>query len=260
MPTRDQYAPGTPSWVDLSSPDIDASVEFYGALFGWEATEPGPVEETGGYRMFEHDGVEVAGIGPVQEGGVPAWNTYVTVDDVDATAKEVTSAGGAVYLEPMQVMDAGRMAVFADDQGAVFSVWEAGEHIGAGKVNEPVALCWNELRTRDLDKASAFYGRVFGWEGVPMPEMDGYLIASLGGDDGIAGMMDMASGDMPDEVPPHWDAGFAVDDTDGTIAKLQEMGGQLIAGPFDIAPGRYAQLQDPHGAMFSVITLAGPTQ
>jgi len=52
MPERDGFAPGTPSWVDLATPDVDNAARFYGELFGWTTEETGTVEETGGYRFF----------------------------------------------------------------------------------------------------------------------------------------------------------------------------------------------------------------
>ncbi len=105
-----QYAPGTPSYVDVSSPDVDAAAAFYAALFGWECVEAGPPEQSGGYRMFESDRRTVAGIGPVPEDAPPAWTTYVTVADADAAAAAAQAAGGRVLLEPTDVMTAGRMA------------------------------------------------------------------------------------------------------------------------------------------------------
>ncbi len=150
MPRIDSYSPGTPSWVDLASPDVEASVAFYGGLFGWEAPELAP--EAGGYRTFELGGVAVAGCGPIMmEGQPPAWLTYVSVDDADGAVARITEAGGTVYVQPMDVLDVGRMAVFADPTGGACAVWQAKAHIGAGLVNEPGALVWNELATRDTE-------------------------------------------------------------------------------------------------------------
>jgi predicted enzyme related to lactoylglutathione lyase len=166
MPEVTEYAPGTPSWVDLASPDPDASRRFYGGLFGWEATDPGPVEESGGYRMLQRDGRNVAGLGPTQAEGQPAvWTTYVSTDDADAIAARVREAGGQVIMEPFDVLGAGRMAVFADPTGAFISVWQPQSHHGADVVDEPGTLCWNELATRDVDAAKRFYAAVFAWQG-----------------------------------------------------------------------------------------------
>jgi len=251
MTERSGYEPGTPSWVDLSTPDPDAAKRFYGALFGWEAEEAGPVEETGGYSMFRLRGRQVAGVGPIMDPSQPAvWSTYIATDDADATVARAQEAGGQAIVEPMDVMDAGRMAVLAHPAAGIVGVWQAGRHTGAELVNEPGALTWNQLHTRDQDGAAAFYEAVFGWRrgdfgGMPMFEL---------GDRGIASMADMPPG-TPDQVPAFWMAIFAVQDTDATVAQAGELGGQALGPPFDIPDvGRFAVLADPHGVAFGVLT------
>src|SRR5947209_20301893 len=161
---RNEYAPGTPSWIDLGSPDLDGSAAFYGGLFGWTCLEAGPPEETGGYRMFFYKDKPVAGLGPQQSPGPPYWTTYVSVASADDTVAKAKAAGGTVFVEPMDVLDVGRMAIFADPTGAVIAIWQPGTHVGSGWVNEANTLCWNELSTRDLPTATAFYEAVFGWK------------------------------------------------------------------------------------------------
>lgn len=258
MSERTSYAPGTPSWVDLGSPDIEASIEFYAALLGWEVPAAENVEQTGGYRRATKNGVDVAGMMPLmQEGRPPAWSSYVSVADADATAAKVREAGGAVMAEPMDVMDLGRMAIFADPAGAVFGIWQPGTFPGAGLVNEPGALAWNELNTRDLAGAKSFYGAVFGWdfEDNDMGEMGKYTTIALGGNP-VGGILDMVDRGVPEEIPNHWLAYFAVEDTDAAVAKATESGGGLMMGPVDIPVGRFAILTDPHGAAFAVIALS----
>jgi uncharacterized protein len=248
------YAPGTPSWVDLGSPDVDASIAFYGGLFGWSASDPGP-PEAGGYRFFEQDGKMVGGIGPLMmEGQPPAWLSYVTVADADATAAAARGAGGAILVEPMDVLDVGRMAVVADPAGAAFGIWQARRHTGAEIVNEPVSLTWNELSTRDTEAAKPFYSAIFGWEAetAAMGDMQ-YTTFQLGGKP-IAGMAGM-SAEIPAAVPAHWLAYFAVADTDAVVQGARDGGGSLMFGPVDAPPGRFAALADPHGAAFGVIKM-----
>lgn len=254
MPERDGYAPGTPSWADIGT-DVEAAKAFYGELFGWDTEDAGPPEETGGYGFFLKNGKTVAGYGPQQNPGPPFWATYVTVADADETAAKVKEKGGQVVMDPMDVMTAGRMAVFQDPSGAFFSIWAPTEHIGAQLVNEPGSLCWNELNTRELDGAKAFYGAIFGWECVTQemgPAMS-YTEIKLGGNT-VAGMMDM-TGRVPDMVPAHWLVYFAVDDTDATVAQAQELGGAVMVPPTDIPPGRFAVIADDKGATFAVLKL-----
>jgi uncharacterized protein len=248
------YAPGTPSWVDLGSPDVDASISFYGSLFGWTASEPGP-PEAGGYRFFLQDGQMVGGIGPLMmEGQPPAWLNYVSVADADETARKARDAGGTVFVEPTDVMDVGRFSVLADPTGAALGLWQPRRHTGAELVNEPVSLTWNELETRDPEAAKPFYDALFGWE-AETTEMGGgeYTTWRLDGQP-VGGMADI-TGRVPDAVPAHWLAYFAVADTDATAARAQELGGDVNVPPMDIPAGRFAVLGDPHGAVFGVVRM-----
>jgi uncharacterized protein len=258
MSERASYEPGIPCWVDLGSPDLDASVEFYSALLGWQVPESENVEQTGGYRRATKNGRDVAGMMPLmQEGQPPAWSSYVSVADADATAAAVKEAGGSVLAEPMDVMELGRMAVFADPTGAVFGIWQPGTFPGTGLVNEPGALAWNELNTRDVEAAKAFYGAAFGWgfEEMKMGENETYTMINLDGSP-VGGILDMVERGVPEEIPAHWLAYFAVEDADATVSQASERGGSLMMGPIDLPVGRFAILTDPHGAAFAVIALS----
>jgi uncharacterized protein len=257
MPERTAYDPGTPSWVDLSTSDVDAARRFYGELFGWETEEAGPPEQTGGYMFFLKDGRKVAGLGPRQdESQPPAWTPYVSTDDADALAERARQAGGTVLFEPMDVVDAGRMALFAHQAAGVVGAWQPGQMIGAELVNEPGSLDWNELHTRDTEGAKAFLTSVFGWDARDS-DFGGttYTIFHLG-EPGIAGQMQMPPG-VPDEVPAYWANMFAVEDCDAALETLQGQGGTVRAGPMEMQDvGRFAYVSDPQGALFGVIALA----
>src|SRR5262249_18372894 len=221
-----EYAPGTPSWVELSSADTDASSSFYGDVMGWGTTAPGPADETGGYRMFQQEGENVGALmGTRQEGQPTAWSTYISVADADETAGKVKAAGGTVIVEPMDVMDLGRMAFFADPTGAVFGVWQPKSFGGADIVNQPNSLCWNEVVPRAADADKSFYTPVFDWT-AGRPQFEGapesYVVWQIDGH-GVGGMMQMTSPPFPDEVPPHWSVCFAVADCDATVAKAREL-------------------------------------
>lgn len=247
------YAPGTPLWVDLGSPDLEGSKSFYGGLFGWEA-ETSPIPEAGGYTLFRSNGKLVAGAGPLQDPNQPpAWSTYVATDDADATAQRVREAGGQVVMEPMTVMDQGRMAIFMDPTGAFISIWQPGAHRGAELVNQPNSLAWNELATRDLPRAKEFYKKVFGWESETSSMENGssYTEWKLNGRS-IGGAIEM-NGGFPPDVPPHWLTYFSVSSVDAAVKKAEELGGRVVVPPTDIgSAGRFAVLTDPQGAVFAV--------
>lgn len=253
MPERTSYAHGVPSWVDLSSPDPDASAAFYGALFGWEHVPPENPEQTAGYGMFALRGKLVAGVAPLMSADQPTvWSTYIAVDDADAIATRAREAGGQVLIEPMDVLDAGRMAFLVDPTGGTIGLWQAGSHHGAELVNEPGALVWNELRTSDVDAAAAFYGDVLGWTTQPWQE-DGYQTWINDGD--VVGGLIALGDEHPSEMPSHWSASFVAEDVDETTATARELGGGVLVEPFDAPPiGRVAVLSDPHGAMFAIVS------
>lgn len=255
MPEFSSYPAGVPSWVDLATADLPASNTFYGSIFGWEADDQGP--EAGGYVIYRKGGRMIAGGMKIMgEGQPPAWMTYVGVEDADKTIDVAKQAGATVFVEPMDVMDLGRMAVFADPTGAALGLWQPRNHKGAELANESGAFCWNELQTRDLGAAKEFYTTVFGWEpnDMDMGEMGTYTEWKLNGNS-VAGMMKMP--DMvPAEVPSYWLVYFGVDDTDATVSKATGLGAAALVPPTDIPPGRFSVLMEPNGATFAVIRLA----
>jgi uncharacterized protein len=256
MPERTSYEPGTPCWVDIGT-DLDAAKPFYTQLFGWDTMDAGPVEETGGYGFFMKNGKYVAGYGPQMNPGPPVWATYISVADADETSAKVTEAGGSVVMPPMEVMSAGRMAVFQDPQGGFVSIWQPGEHIGAQVVNEPGAFSWNELQSRDGDGSKAFYKSVFGWDEVTHevpPPAGSYTEWKLNGNT-IGGMLPMPAM-VPAEVPTCWVVYFAVADLDESLAKAQELGATMIVPPMQVDAGRFSLITDPHGATLALIQLA----
>jgi predicted enzyme related to lactoylglutathione lyase len=246
-----EYAPGTPSWVELSTPDADAAASFYSEVMGWSTTEPGP-PETGGYRMFTLDGKSVAGM--MQNPQRSEWGTYISVASADETLAQATAAGGTAISEAMDVMDIGRMAMIADPGGATFGLWEAKSFTGADIVNEPGSLCWNDVLTRDAEQAKAFYTAVFGWA-AGKPGFEGpvdYTVWELGGKQ-VGGMMQMSEEWFPPEVPPHWSVCFAVADADATVAKATASGGTVRMPASDMQIGRFAGLSDPQGIEFTIM-------
>jgi uncharacterized protein len=261
MPKRTEYAQGTPNWVDLQTTDQSAGKNFYGSLFGWNFDDQ-PSPDGRVYSMAVVNGETVAAVAPMPpgapEGMPPVWNTYIAVDDVDATLGKVGPSGGQVLMPAFDIGDAGRMAVIADPSGAAVALWQAKQHIGATLVNETGAVIWNELITDRPDLALAFYEAVLGITHSTMEMAPGqnYMLLNVG-DTGVGGCMEPP---MPG-IPNHWQVYFAVDDADATAAKASAEGGQVVAEPFDIpSVGRSAVLTDPQGAVFSVLKPVGQPQ
>jgi predicted enzyme related to lactoylglutathione lyase len=272
MPERDGYIPGVPCWVDTSQPDPEAAVDFYASLFGWEFESVLPADSPGKYFVGRIRGGDVAAVGSIPEGLPPmaTWNTYVWVDSADEAASKVSAAGGSVLMEPFDVMDSGRLAVFTDPEGAVFCVWQANEHKGARIVNEHGAVNFNGLHTRDTESAKSFYGSVFGWTTLDLGSavmwaLPGYgdhlerstpglrkQIAELGGPAGfedVVASINAIPDDQPD-TPPHWSVTFGVEDADAIASKATELGGNVVVPPFDAPWSRLTIISDPQGATF----------
>lgn len=274
MPERDRYIAGVPCWVDTNQPDPEAAVAFYSGLFGWEVEDVMPPGSAAKYFMGRIRGGDVAGIGEIPEGWprTATWSTYVWVENVDETAAKVTGAGGKVVAEPMDVMEAGRTAVLSDPEGATFCLWQPKQHRGAQVVNEAGSLNFNNLNTRDVDGAKAFYGAVFGWGTLSLGvragawTLPGYgdhlellnpgtleRMAAMGAPSGFADVvasLNPIAGDQPD-VPAHWSLTFAVDDADATARRAAELGGTVVAPPTDAPWVRTTVITDPQGATFT---------
>jgi predicted enzyme related to lactoylglutathione lyase len=270
MPERDEYIPGVPCWVDTQQPDPEAAVAFYTGLFGWEFENVMPTDAEGVYYMARIRGGDAAAVGSTPPGAPPMamWNTYIAVADADASAAKVTEAGGTVFMPPFDVMDAGRMAVVADPEGAMFCLWQAKENIGANVVNEHGALNFNGLATRDAQAAERFYNAVFGWKILPLnagpmwvlPGYGDHLeektpglkenMKQMGAPDGFVDVVAQITPLEDADTPAHWSVTFGVDDVAETAATAKELGGTVVVEPFDAPWVRLAIFQDPQGAMF----------
>ena len=269
MPERDGYIPGVPCWVDTSQPDPEAAVRFYEGLFGWEFEDAMPPGSEGKYFIARLRGGDVAAVGSIPEGAPPMamWNTYIWVHSADDTASQATRAGGRALMEPFDVMDAGRMAVLADPQGATFCVWQAKDHKGAQIVNEAGSLNFNVLDTTDTEAAKGFYGAVFGWTTFELENGEFWALSAYGdhleqltpgirkmtAEMGAAGFEDVVAAirTIEGDAPPHWGVQFSTDDADSTAEKAEALGGEVVVPPVDVPWARITVIRDPQGATFT---------
>ncbi|MEV4555465.1 VOC family protein [Kitasatospora sp. NPDC049285] len=240
--------PGAPCWVELATKDPVAAKAFYHELFGWRA-EVVPEEKAMGYTKLYAGEQLVAGLSALMQPDQPtAWTIGFDTPDADAAADEIAAAGGQLIVPAMEALDWGRFAVAADPGGAVFSLWQPRALRGIDLLNEPGALGWIELATRDTKAALAFYTRVFGWSVSP-GEM--YTQFGLDGRD-FGGVMDMTD-QFPADVPPYWMPYFAVADVDLSAERAALLGATVNLPPTDVPDGpRLAVLRDPQGAVFGI--------
>ena len=259
------HSDGVAVWFDLSSTDPAAAADFYGRLFGWDHTEMD--ERFGGYSQFTHKGKLIAGLGPKPDPGMPDfWCTYFQTSDIEATVKTVAASGGSVFQDPMEIPEQGTMAIVMDPggdpetganpHGAVFGLWQPGQHTGFELHMEAGAATYFELQTTGYPRAVEFYGEVLGNPVVSLGDTDEFRYSQLSLPDrapgeGYAGIMD-ASGYLPSEVPSHWAIYIGTDDADATVTQAVELGGTVVAAPEDTPYGRLATIGDPFGAMIKL--------
>jgi predicted enzyme related to lactoylglutathione lyase len=256
MPIYTKHDHGTFSWAELSTTDASAAKKFYGKLLGWTFDDmpAGPDMIYTMNKVGDQYASALYKMGESMKGIPPHWDSYVTVDDVDAIAKKAAANGAKLLKEPFDVMDVGRMAVIQDPTGAALCLWTAKKHIGAGVIHDPGAMTWNELFTSDVDRAGKFYASTFGWTLTPvdMGQMGTYtLFGRAGQKNNVGGMMPL--GPQMKGVPAHWLIYFAVTDVDASAKLAGESGGKVLSPPMDIPNvGRFATIQDPQGAVFAV--------
>ena len=239
------YAPGTPCFAEVTSPLPGTAERFYGDLFGWTLSD----------GVFRLQGLPVAALRPLPPGVPPVWTTFVATSDTDTTADSVTGAGGRVVFGPAEAT-AGRLALFADREGAVFGVWQSRGFRGAQVMNEPGAPCWYELSSRDLDRARAFYGTVFGWAERPGESAPGNPYSEwISGEDTVGGLLPLDHR-VPPGVPAHWTVCLMVEDCAAACARSIALGGAVVQEPMEIQAGYYGRVRDPHGAHFAVVELS----
>jgi uncharacterized protein len=251
-----RHNPGSFSWAELATTDPIAAKRFYTSLFGWSIEDnpfgPGPEDI---YTRLQQTKKDVGALYPMrpeqrQQGVPPNWLPYVAVTSADEAAKKVKQLGGKILMEPLDVMTFGRMAVLEDPAGATLALWEAREHIGAQRVNEPGAFCWMELLTSDAKATARFYSDLFGWT-AKESTVDNSYTEFWQGESPVGGQMPI----KPEwgRVPPHWTVYWQVEDVDATTKKATSLGARVLSGPQDIPTvGRFSSLQDPQGASFSI--------
>jgi len=272
------YPEGVPSWVEVEHRDVEAAQGFYGELFGWTFVDATPPGASLRYVIAKLDGQDVAGIGGPAEADGPAvasstWNTYVAVDDAEATAARIEAVGGHVLEGPSDVGESGRSAICTDPFGVQFGLWQARGRPGAQAVNTPGAWNFSDLHAADPVASAAFYAEVFGWSVddvgfAAMIRLPGYgdhleatsdpevhtRQAAIETPSGFADAVGWLAPVGPDEEP-HWHVTFTVADRDATARVVPRLGGAVLRST-DTDWTREALIRDPQGGVFTASQFA----
>jgi predicted enzyme related to lactoylglutathione lyase len=277
MLKRESYPAGVPCWIDVLQADVDATMAFYGDLFGWEFEVRTPPGAPTTYAYARKDGLLVAGVGgPPSAGAQPAgWTTYVRVDSADDTAAALFDAGGQVLAPPLDIPGAGRVAICADPSGAVLGLWQPANLRGAELVNAPGSWNFSDLTPRDTSEAEKFYAAVFGWECDPF-EMSAGDKASIWRVPGYGDFLAardpelrerqaaaQAPGGFADAVAilnpeaaaggvGQWNVTFAVAGADAAFERALSLGATVVTPLFDTMYTRMGTVADPQGARLTL--------
>jgi predicted enzyme related to lactoylglutathione lyase len=240
-------------WINMLTPQPDEACRFFAQLLGWTYGEiPGM-----GYSVLA-GGHHIGGLfdleGPNTPPGTPPLiGVMVKVDSADATSEKALALGGKT-MPAFDIMDAGRMAVCYDPNGANIDVWEPKKNPGT-EVDSNVhgAPSWFETMTTDAGRATRFYAQLFGWtaEVRPMPNLE-YTTFKLNGEY-VAGLHAITP--EMGNVAPHWATYFTVDDVDATAREAVNLGGTIVV-PLQTVEGvgRFCGIRSPQGVMFHAIT------
>ncbi|AIY02786.1 glyoxalase/bleomycin resistance protein/dioxygenase [Arthrobacter sp. PAMC 25486] len=269
------YPQGVPCWIDTEQPDVDAAAAFYGGMFGWTFENAMPPQAPGRYLIAKLNGQDVGGIAST-DNGAGAWNTYIAVDDADASVPRLVSAGATVQSAPADAGEGGRGAVLTDPEGGEFRIWQARRRPGSQVANVPGSWNFSDLHTFDPGAATAFYGGAFGWQVddlgfgllIRRPGYGDHLEATIdpgirarqanvatpsGFEDAIAWIVDAAPAE-----PARWHVSFTVQDRDRAVAAAERLGASILSQSDDYWT-RTALIRDPQGAEFTASQFMPPS-
>jgi predicted enzyme related to lactoylglutathione lyase len=252
MGGRTRYAPGSFCWVGLATSDPAGATAFYTRLFGWHA-EDLSAGQAGRFTMLRHSGQDVAMLyrqtpEARAAGAPPHWTAYISVADADATAAQANELGGAaVFREPFDVVDAGRVAAIRDPTGAVVSLWQPGTRIGAALVNDVGAWCWNELASTNVEQTKRFFAALLGWD-YETDDSGHTMIINAGRINGTI----REQSQHERGVEPNWLPYFTVENAERATQEAERAYGRRLTPPIERKSGRVTVIADPQGAAFGV--------
>ncbi|MDP2562615.1 VOC family protein [Psychrobium sp. 1_MG-2023] len=252
------YPEGQFCWIELNAQNWQVAKDFYSQLFNWQAVDQ-PIGDDMFYTMMQLNGKTVAAMYQMmpehaEQGVKTHWLSYIAVDDVDASIAKAKTLNAEIVIGPHNVMNAGRMAVIHEPDGAYFAIWQGQENAGIELRDVNNTLCWSELASKDSAKSKTFYHDLLNWQYTDK-DVEGMSYCEVtAGETSHAGLMEMTS--EWGEIPPHWMPYFAVESCDDIVAKAQFLGATICVPTTEIPGiGRFSVINDPQKATFSVIEL-----
>lgn len=244
------YHVGKFVWYDLVTHDVAAAKEFYGALFGWQFED---LARENPYSVIRHQGKAIGGIVhlPPSTPGVSSsqWIGSLSVSDVDEAIDMVRQRGGTVIREAEDIPDRGRLAVVADNKGALVALVRSPTGDPADREAQSGEWLWTELWTDDISASAAFYEAVVGYEhGSRTIEGIGDYYVMSRDDEPRAGVVK-----IPWEgVQPNWLASVAVREADPILRRADSLGGKVYLAQERGTLGLAGILADPTGGVLIV--------
>lgn len=248
-------SPSTFVWYELMTTDLAAAEAFYRGVIGWNAET---IEGTCPYTLVGPGEARIAGMMTLPDevkamGVPPCWTGYIGVANVDDAAAALAQAGGRIRRPADDIPGIGRFAVVADPQGGVFILFTpTGGERPPADCRSPGFVGWHELNTTDWEHAFDFYAGQFGWtkaDAIDMGPMGTYQLFAAGGT-AIGGMMNAA----PGAPAPCWLFYVNVPAADAAVARVTELGGEVLFGPQPVPGGSWIlNCRDPQGAAFALV-------
>jgi len=239
-------------WHDLLTDDVNSVKSFYSGLFGWKFDNGGDPEAI--YTTILFNGNAIGGIIHLEKKDdetnyASQWMEYISVEDVDRVFQEVIKQNCKVFREPFDLMNRGRIAVFADTRGALIAIVNSSTGDPDDVEVEYNNWFWNELWTDDLNNSVEFYKSLFNYtmEEYKTRSDNDYVILRTK-EKRRAGVLKIPY----DDVKPNWLPYVAVKDVKEVENKVKELGGDILVASKGIIGNDAAILADPSGAVFTI--------
>jgi hypothetical protein len=256
-PPTGQFTPGRWVWGDLVTSDVAVAADFYGKVFGWTFETYGGEDDRDTYTLALAAGLPIGGMvfdQRAMKGDVPSarWIGLISVKDVQAAADAVTKGGGKVMIAPKMLGERGETAVFKDPEGTLFGVVHSKNGDPADFVGDLNEWVWLDLWTDNVERATAFYSAVAGYEVLPLPN-DGPRNGAHLVSGGYVRAGVMQKNDVRDTAV--WLPYLRVADAKAATDKARAAGGKVLREPVTLGRVTVAIIADPTGAPVGVAQL-----